>query len=297
LESESLETFDSTSCLMQPFFKLGLIGYPLGHSLSPKIQNAALNSCGLDGDYSLFLIRPEDKQGLQDLLARVRSGEITGLNVTIPHKQNVIALVDELTPTAQAVGAVNAIYVRGNRLIGENTDATGFLSDLKSKLTMDSRRDGDSRALVLGAGGSARAVVYALANDDWNVTVAARRTEQAVQLASSFPNHEFQISNIESLDPELSYFQLIVNTTPIGMFPHVDQSPLPDDVSLPNGTMIYDLIYNPRVTKLMREARAQGLAATSGLGMLVEQAALGFELWTGQRPSLDILWNAVNTDY
>src|SRR5215216_7029408 len=92
---------------MQTLFKLGLVGYPLGHSLSPKIHHAALKSCGLDGDYALFPIESDDKQGLRDLLARVRSGEITGLNVTIPHKQNVIGLVDELMPTAQAIGAVN----------------------------------------------------------------------------------------------------------------------------------------------------------------------------------------------
>ena len=112
--------------------KLGLIGYPVGHSLSPKIQNAALQACGLEGDYSLFPVAPDDMQTLKDLLDDVRSGEMTGLNVTIPHKQNVIPLLDELTPTARAIGAVNIIYIRGDKLIGDNTDAPGFLSDLKS---------------------------------------------------------------------------------------------------------------------------------------------------------------------
>ena len=107
--------------------QLGLIGYPLGHSLSSKIHAAALKASGLDGSYSLFPIAPEDKQGLKDLFARVRSGEITGLNVTIPHKQNVIELMDELTLTAKAIGAVNTIYMRENKLIGDNTDAPGFL--------------------------------------------------------------------------------------------------------------------------------------------------------------------------
>ena len=108
--------------------KLGLIGYPVGHSLSPTIQNAALKACGLEGDYSLFPIAPDDMQALNALLERVRSGELTGLNVTIPHKQNVIPFMDELTTTAQAIGAVNIIYMRGDRLIGDNTDAPGFLA-------------------------------------------------------------------------------------------------------------------------------------------------------------------------
>src|SRR5215831_9560255 len=101
------------------FYRLGLIGYPVSHSLSPKIQNAALQACGLEGEYSLFPIQPDDKQGLKDLLACVRSGEITGFNVTIPHKQNVIEFLDELTPVAKAIGAVNFIYLRGNKLIGD----------------------------------------------------------------------------------------------------------------------------------------------------------------------------------
>ena len=111
--------------------QLGLIGYPLGHSLSPKIHVAALESCGLDGDYSLFPVHPDDQQGPKDLFTRVRSGEIQGLNVTIPHKQNVIPLLDELTPTAQTIGAVNTISMRDGKLTGDNTDAPGFLADLK----------------------------------------------------------------------------------------------------------------------------------------------------------------------
>jgi shikimate dehydrogenase len=141
--------------------RLGLIGYPLGHSLSPKIHAAALKASGLQGDYSLFPIHLDDKQGLKDLLARVRAGEIQGLNVTIPHKQNVIEFIDELTPTAKAIGAVNTVYMRGDKLIGDNTDALGFLSDLKR--VIGNRESGIGKsAIVLGAGGSARAVVYAL---------------------------------------------------------------------------------------------------------------------------------------
>ena len=277
--------------------KLGLIGYPVSHSLSPKIQNAALQACGLEGEYSLFPIAPDDMQALKDLLDRVRSGEITGLNVTIPHKQNVIQFMDELTPTAKAIGAVNIIYMRENKLIGDNTDALGFLADLNNFLTTVPYRDDKTRshrelnALVLGAGGSARSIVYALCNDGWYVTIAARRLEQAQQLASSFTQYSTRITSLTDL--QLSTFELIVNTTPLGMTPNIDQSPLSENTPLSKHTKIYDLVYNPRETKLVREAHAQGLQATTGLGMLIEQAALGFELWTGLKPPKDILYASV----
>src|SRR5512133_1397127 len=130
--------------------QLGLIGYPLEHSLSPKIHTAALNACGLDGNYSLFSIQADDKQGLKDLLECVRSREMTGINITIPHKQNVIPWLDELSPTAKAIGAVNTIYQRENKLVGHNTDVQGFSYDLKNFLTTETRSHRDLSALVLG---------------------------------------------------------------------------------------------------------------------------------------------------
>lgn len=274
--------------------KLGLIGYPLDHSLSPVIQKAALKSCKLDGSYSLFPIPADDKQGLKDLLACVRNEEITGLNVTIPHKQNVIEFLDELTPTANAIGAVNTIYVRDKKLIGENTDAPGFLSDLKRFLATETQRHGDLNSLVLGAGGSARAVVYALLNDGWDVSLAARRIEQIQQLRDLFTNSQLQITDLAFSNIDLSTISLIVNTTPVGMMPNNDQSPWPEKLPFPPRAVIYDLVYNPRETRLVRESRLQGKAATTGLGMLVEQAALAFEIWTGQKPSREMMINAIH---
>jgi shikimate dehydrogenase len=278
------------STRLEQHFQLGLIGYPLEHSLSPKIHKAALKACGLEGDYSLFPIFPNDVRGLKELIDRVHSGELQGLNVTIPHKQNVIKFLDELTPTAKSIGAVNTIYLRENKLIGDNTDVLGFLSDLNRFL--NNRKSEIARrksAIVLGAGGSARAVVYALINDDWNVTIAARRIEQAQQLAFSFINYELPITNFANLQSLISNLTLIVNTTPIGMYPNVDQSPLSENISLHQNIMVYDLIYNPRETKLVRDARSQGLQATTGLGMLIEQAALAFEIWTRYNPSREIM--------
>ena len=266
------------------FIHLGLVGFPVRHSLSPKIHAAALKACNLEGSYSLFLIAPDDMQSLKDLIDRVRFGEITGLNVTIPHKQNVIKFLDELTPFAKAIGAVNTIYLRDKKVIGDNTDAPGFLTDLKRNFSAFGFHPS---ALILGAGGSARAVLYALVNDGWDVTIAARRIEQAQQLAASFVNYDMNFTDLADL--RLLTFDLLVNTTPIGMTPNIQQSPLPENIILSKHTIIYDLVYNPRETKLVKDARTQGSSAVSGLGMLIEQAALSFELWTGCNPPREIM--------
>lgn len=259
-------------------FQLGLIGYPLSHSLSPKIHKAALDSCELRGDYSLFSIQPNDLRGLEALLARVSSGEINGLNVTIPHKQNVIPLLDELTPTASAIGAVNTISMQEGKLTGDNTDVPGFLVDLNHFLDMHQLSIvNHNSVLVLGAGGSARAVVYALAQDGWDIAITARRPEQAQELASYY---SIQAADYNDLQSET--FTLLVNTTPVGMSPNVDASPWPPDHPFPSNAAIYDLIYNPRETRLVKDARAARLPATTGLRMLIEQAALSFEIWTGR---------------
>jgi 3-phosphoshikimate 1-carboxyvinyltransferase len=276
---------------MQPStFRLGLTGYPLEHSLSPILHAAALTSCALHGDYTLFPIHPDDHQGLKDLLARIRSKEIQGLNVTLPHKQNVIPWLDELTPTARNIGAVNTIYLREDRLIGDNTDAPGFLTDLKKSIgqTVFSRRPS---ALILGAGGAARAVVYALTQDGWEVTIAARRLAQSREIARCFEN--VKIIKMDSLQFQRLNLQLIVNATPIGMMPDIDQTPWPAGMPFPPQVMVYDLVCNPHETKLVGGARAQGLSATTGAGMLVEQAALAFEIWTGCKVATSVLFETL----
>src|SRR5690606_22205386 len=146
-----------------------------------------------------------------------------------------------------------------------------------------------------GAGGSARAVVYALLHDGWKVTISARRIEQATKLANSFPDYPGSIIHSSNL-PTFNFhsFQLIVNTTPIGMSPNINESPLPENLSLPSNVFIYDLVYNPRETKLVKDVKQNGNQAATGLGMLIEQAALAFELWTGKQPTREILWKAVD---
>ena len=258
-------------------YRLGLTGFPLSHSLSPKLHTAALKAAGLEGSYSLFPVDPAYPDELAHLLERVRSGEIHGLNVTIPHKQAVIPLLDELSETARAIGAVNTIYAQNGRLIGENTDVAGFWEDVSSKLeTRYSKIENRKSALVLGAGGSARAVVFALQAHGWNVSVAARRIEQAQTLVT-----EFGLQAACGLDSPISNFDLLINTTPLGMMP--DTETCAWEGNFPPGAFVYDLVYNPPETLLIRRARAAGLQAANGLGMLIEQAALAFELWTGHK--------------
>ncbi len=276
---------------------LGLTGYPLGHSLSPMIHAAALKACGLKGDYALFPIAGEDLQSLKKLLDNLRSGEITGLNVTIPHKQTIIQLLDELTQPAKAIGAVNTVYSKNGNLTGDNTDAAGFLIDLRKFLANQALRS-QGKALVLGAGGAARAVVYALLMDGWQVILTARNPEQGRLLVAQFPDFDTEIVfmdyNLTASRTQIPAISLLVNATSVGMSPHDDQSPWSTGLPFPEKAVVYDLVYTPRQTQLVRQACAAGLPATTGLGMLVEQAALSFNIWTGHIPPRSALFEAIS---
>jgi len=284
-------------------YSLGLTGYPLDHSLSPRIHAAALRDLNLQGDYRLYPV--EDAVGLKELLDGLRQGKLQGLNVTIPHKGSILSLLDVLTPTAMAIGAANTIFCRDGQLVGDNTDTAGFLADL-DRLGWSQSKDQSQVALVLGAGGSARAVVYALTRSGWQVTVTARRQEQAQALVETLQPSEGngmttgeikQLTAIHLNETSLSDLDaapgLIINTTPLGMFPHQDASPWPQDLVFPAGAVVYDLVYNPAETALMRAARDGGLRVTNGLGMLVEQAALSFEMWTGIDAPREVMRQAV----
>ncbi len=269
-------------------YSFGLLGYPLGHSLSPLIHTAALQTLGFEGDYRLY--PTEDEQGLLGMLNQLRQGKIQGLNVTIPHKRSVIEFMDVLTPTARSIGAINTISYQQNQLTGDNTDADGFLADLR-RLGWFSERDKLRHALILGAGGSARAVAYALFKQGWQLTIAARRIEQAESLGKAItelvpsreeqPSIEFINFDRTALSGSEHAPDLIVNTTPVGMSPHENANPWPQDLTLPSQAAVYDLVYNPVETEFTRAARGANMRAAGGIGMLVEQAALSLEIWTG----------------
>lgn len=287
----------------RPYFRLGLTGYPLDHSLSPALHTRALEETGLRGEYRLYPAVPglTGEGSLGDLIGRLKSGKLHGLNVTIPHKQTVIPMLDSLSPSAQAIGAVNTIYMENGYTVGENTDAGGFWVDLQRhmKPLISSPTEKPPIVMVLGAGGAARAVLYALGQAGWKVILAARRKEQALELAHQFSGTvegiiplPFRSQDLHSIEGQR--LGMVVNTTPLGMFPDEEFCPWPEGIRLPERTLVYDLVYRPATTRLMQLARSQGLKAFNGLGMLVEQAALAFEIWTGESQSREGMWRALS---
>jgi shikimate dehydrogenase len=206
----------------------------------------------------------------------------------VPHKEGVVPYLNAVFPAARVIGAVNTIVISDGQLTGFNTDWSGFLADLEGQKLALFGRD----CLVLGAGGSARAVVYALLRRGGRVTVLARREEQARQLAAqigpAFPSAALVSTARLDDAPRLAAVAdepLLINTTPLGMVgANVTQSPWPDDAPFPPGAVVYDLVYNPPQTRLMQQAKAGGRRAINGLGMLVGQAAEAFEIITGRRP-------------
>ncbi len=282
-------------------YRLGLLGYPLEHSYSPSLHRAALEAFNLCGGYELFSIppTPQGRQELHRLLARMRRGELQGLNVTIPHKVTAAHLLDELSQAARVIGAVNAILARDGRLVGENFDSPAFMADLSYQLERAGLAGLSNlpgrRALVLGAGGAARAVAYGLLAHGWQLKVAARRPEAAQELRQAFRElPDLNTCRLPDLaNQDLDGTGLIVNATSAGMFPYVTTSAWPEQVALPAGAMVYDLVYNPTETSLLARARQAGLPACNGLGMLVRQAALSFQAWTGLLPDWHGLYRLV----
>ncbi len=266
------------------YYHLGLLGWPVEHSLSPRLHRAALTAAHLAGEYCLIPVENNDRrdQQLSGWIEELKQGELDGLNVTIPHKQHILPFVDDLTGSAKKIGAVNTLYYKDGRVVGENTDARGFISDLT--LQFSHLQKSAKKAFIFGAGGSARAVVYALSNDNWQVTISSRRVEQANELSASFDGN-CRVVRADKSHEELERggYDLVVNCTPIGMNPYPEQSPWPEDLDFPKGICIYDLVYAPRETRLIWQAKASNIRACNGLGMLVEQAALAFEIWTGMK--------------
>lgn len=263
-------------------FLLGLIGHPLGHSLSPRIHEAALQATGLPGLYLPFDLSPD---GLEPFLRAAEGLRIRGLNVTVPYKEKAAELADELDGDAESLDAVNTLVLHEGWARGHNTDVSGFRMSLRSL----GLRLGDRHALVVGAGGAARAVVHVLLREGAQVAVTNRTVERMDRLAKAF-DESIEIVSPDEL-PRKGPWDLLVNATPVGTSGMDAGLPVPEAV-VGRAGFVYDLVYNPRETPLLAAARTRGIRGTNGLAMLLQQAAASFELWTGRSAPFDAMARA-----
>ncbi len=260
--------------------RLGIIGHPISHSLSPVLHETALRRVGLEGSYRAFDVPPEKlPQTIDDL----RRTGIDGFNVTLPHKESIAGLLDEVDSRATAIGAVNTVRNDHGRLIGTNTDIDGVIATLRPIAEMLR----ESQVLILGAGGGARAVLAALLQEfhPASVVIAARRAASVERLLS---DRIFSPTRVEAVAWEIPDLRravtdstLLVNCTPVGMHPSISECPLSPDIPLPPRIAVFDLIYRPLRTALLNRAAASGCLTLSGLDMLLHQGARAFRLWTG----------------
>jgi shikimate dehydrogenase len=272
---------------------IGLIGMPLAHSASPVFQQAALDHCGVDARYELWETEIEE---LPVAVDRMREEDCLGANVTIPHKERILPLLDSLDPLAERIGAVNTVVNRDGRLRGHNTDILGFGYALRREGEFDPR---GCSAVLLGAGGAARAVAVALIDGGaTSLTVTDIDQERAVSLLRHLAGEgQTALRRVspggEELSAAASVCQLLVNCTPIGMrhSPAEYDTPIAPEL-IPAGALVFDLVANPPETRLLVEARRRGARTVSGLAMLVYQGAESFRLWTGLEPPLDVMRRA-----
>jgi len=271
--------------LTRTFF--AIIGKPVKHARSPLLQNTALRAVGLAAEYIAVEVEPEHLE--RDVRKLVEDG-CAGFNITIPHKQAIIPLLSTIDNEAKHIGAVNTVVIRNGSLHGYNTDVYGFRASLapyKAKLR-------GANALLLGAGGAARTVAYSLVHDfkPERITIAARTREQAQRLADTF-SREKNISFCSFDEAELAkavgQATLVVNATPVGMHPHTDASPLHASAPFHRGQIVFDLIYTPLQTTLLKHAVANGATTINGLEMLLQQGARAFELFTGKQMLVDVV--------
>ena len=294
-----LENWSAVVRESRPPIRLGVLGDPVAHSLSPQMQNAALKHCKIDMQYARFHIRSNE---LASALAFVSKLDFVGLNLTLPHKIDAAGLVDELDETAKRVGAVNGIKIDKGKLRGFNTDGRGFSRAIREEFSVDLR---DLRVFVLGAGGAARAIALQCAKENCERLVIANGTfEKGQQLADSLRNFfegpkvlgpvprlqaipwedrafQFQIANVD----------LIVNATPVGLN-RGDPSPIPARLLAPH-VMVYDTVYSAKRTPLISAAIESGARAANGLAMLIHQGALAFEIWFQREAPVEVMRKAL----
>jgi len=272
---------------------VGVMGWPIAHSLSPVMHNAAFDALGMNWRYVPLPVRPGD---VEEAVAGLRALGFRGCNVTVPHKEAVIPHLDRIPPRVARFGAVNTlIFDEERRITGENTDVEGFVHALRQA----GFEPQGKRVLIVGAGGAARGVIYGLCGAGVaSVTVLNRTPARAEALVDDLCQHanrtafESGALSASALERCAGEADLLVNATTLGMWPHAGASIWPDDRPVPAHLAVCDLVYRPLETRLLRQARASGARALDGLGMLIGQGALSFEMWTGRWPPEDAMRRA-----
>lgn len=270
----------------------GIIGYPIEHSVSPQMHNAAYEKLGINYCYLPISTRPSD---LEKVLEGIRMLGFAGINVTVPHKEAVVPHLDEVTKIARLIGAVNVVLNQEGRLVGYNTDGPGFIDSLKEDAGFDVA---GKNVVILGAGGGAKAVAMMLAQDKVKTMVISDVIYEKSGKLCEYINSHFDIApyacpvNSNELKKSIENCDLLVNTTPVGMHPKVNDCPISEDYQLSKKTIVYDLVYNPLETKLLKLAASKGAKAISGIGMLVRQGALAFSLFTENEPPVKVMKEA-----
>ena len=273
---------------------LGIIGDPVEHSLSPVMHNAAIASLGLDYIYVPFPVKQGD---LAEALAGFTAFELVGFSITIPHKQEIMPLLTEISTDAVNIGAVNTVWRTADGWQGTNTDATGFIAPLKT-MSLDWTK---VTPVILGNGGAARAVIAGLTNlGCQQIHVVGRNSDKLARFYQSWSHSTeitslLKIHNWDSLSSLIPAADLLINTTPVGMSPHVDASPVEENLmqKLKTGAIVYDLIYTPNPTQFLKFAQAQGAIVINGLEMLVQQGVAALEIWLQQPVPPDIMRNSL----
>jgi len=271
LHINSSTQIDSTTKLF------GVFGNPVAHSLSPAMHNRAFAFKGYNGVYLPFCV-----EHIEPAVAAVRTLGIKGVSVTLPHKVGVMACLDRLDPLAEHIGAVNTIVNADGILTGYNTDCYGAVSALKQRIDIKGKG-----VAVIGAGGAARAIGWGVKDAGANVMVVNRSAENGEQLAADLSTTFVPLEKVEGLSADV-----LINTTPMGMHPHIDEMPVPAGI-FQKGMVVMDIVYTPLDTKFLKQARAAGSEIVDGLNMFVLQGARQFELWTGLEAPIDVMRKAV----
>lgn len=266
---------------------LGVIGDPIEHSISPALHNFVLKSLDLNYCYLSFHVKIRK---IQEFLTGFNTLGFHGINVTIPHKQNVIPFMDQLSSEASLLGAVNTIHFEAQKMVGHNTDSTGFLrslGDIKNQLK-------NKHVIILGAGGAARAIIYALIKQKVaQIQILNRTTSKAETLANYFREKinfmDISVKPLETkyLEASLDKAFMLINATAAGMYPDMTASPIDDSIEIPNSLIVYDLIYNPDETLFLKKARLAGAKVFNGLDMLIFQGIAALEIWLKQPILID----------